>query len=583
MDRQALLSIGRVIEHASSGKWRFYTGVVFRVLERSVAITPLLLCFHWLQQQFLTTPKMMPWLSTPMDYLMALGGCFVMQLICAYIGQYQSFVGSYQVVHAYRIKLINHVRHLPLGRVRRTHSSEFLEMLTEDIKKIEGIFSHIAPDLISALVTPVIGLVVMLFINPIYALSALILLPLAFWVMEVSKRKFVQVASAKQQSYRQSASTITDYIEALKTLKLYDQAQTCLSHLAKQLEKTKQHSLQVEMWGAGPVLTYRIVLNMVLSMFVIMLAITLPEQRFSGVDFTTILFALLLIKLLEPLQEVGEYLTVLRLAMQSERKLEVILNEPVLVEPDSPQLPSNFDIEFERVSFQHGAKKVIDDVSFCVPQGTTMAIVGASGSGKSTLLNLCARFFDPNSGCVKIGGLDLKDIGSKGVHQLVSMVFQDIQLIDASIVENIRIGRLDASDEEVKDACKTANCLEFVDTLPNGINTRVGDGGLLLSGGQRQRIAIARALLKDAPIVLLDEATASLDPITQSEVIIAMNNLLQNRTVVTIAHRLSSIEGADHIIVLEQGKVVESGCHHRLLAQRGHYTYLWNTQAMQFV
>ena len=154
MDRQALSSIGRVIGHANSGKWRFYTGVVFRVLERSVAIAPLLLCFHWLQQQLLTTPKMMPWLSTPVDYLMALGGCFVVQLVCAYIGQYQSFVGSYQVVHAYRIKLINHVRQLPLGRVRRTHSSEFLEMLTEDIKKIESIFSHIAPDLIERLLKP---------------------------------------------------------------------------------------------------------------------------------------------------------------------------------------------------------------------------------------------------------------------------------------------------------------------------------------------------------------------------------------------------------------------------------------------
>ncbi|MBE0458480.1 MULTISPECIES: ABC transporter ATP-binding protein [Pseudoalteromonas] len=581
MNRQALSSIGRVIGHASAGKWSFYTGVAFRVLERCVAIVPLLLCFYWLQQQFLTSLSFLSWLSTPMDYLLVLGGCFLVQLGCAYIGQYQSFVGSYRIVHGYRIKLINHVRQLPLGRMQRTHSGEFLEMLTEDIKKIESIFSHITPDLISTLVAPVIGMLVLLFINPLYALGTLLLLPLAFWVMQVSKQKFVQVARAKQHSYRQTGSMITDYVEALKTLKLYGQTQTWLARVATQLEQTKQHSLQVEMWGAGPVLTYRVVLNMALTVFVIMLAMNLPEHRFIGIDFTTILFALLLVKLLEPLYEVGEYLTVLRIAVQSEHKLESILNEPVLAEPVKPKIPTSFDIELECVAFNHEDKRVIDSVSFCVKQGTSTAIVGASGSGKSTLLNLCARFFDPNSGCVKIGGLDLKEIGSKGIHQVISMVFQDIQLIDASIVENIRIGRAGASDEEVMQACRLSSCLEFIDKLPEGINTRVGDSGLLLSGGQRQRIAIARALLKDAPIVLLDEATASLDPITQAEVVSAMNNLLQNRTVITIAHRLSSIVDADNIIVLEQGKVVESGSHRCLLSLGGHYTHLWHAQSMQ--
>ncbi|KZN55069.1 hypothetical protein N474_16490 [Pseudoalteromonas luteoviolacea CPMOR-2] len=581
MDRQALLSIGRVIGHASSGRWSFYTGVTFRVLERCAAIAPLLLCFHWLQLQFLTSAQAATWPTAPTDYLLLLGSCFLVQLVCAYIGQYQSFLGSYRVVHAYRIKLINHVRQLPLGRIRRTHSGEFLEMLTEDIKKIESIFSHIAPDLISALVAPVIGFVVLLFVDPLYALSTLILLPFSFWVMQLSKQKFGHVVRAKQQSYRQSGSAIIDYVEALKTLKLYGQTQTWLAQLGRQLEKTKQHSLQVEMWGAGPVLTYRIVLNMTLSAFVIMLAVTLPEHRFTGIDFTTILYALLLVKLLEPLYEVGEYLTILRMAVQSEHKLESILNEPVLVEPLKHQMPTSFDIELDRVSFNHDDKKVIEQVSFYVKQGSTLAIVGASGSGKSTLLNLCARFFDPSSGCVKIGGLNLQKIGSKGVHQLVSMVFQDIQLIDASIVENIRIGRPDASDEAVMQACKLSNCLEFIDKLPDGINTRVGDCGLLLSGGQRQRIAIARALLKDAPIVLLDEATASLDPVTQAEVVNAMNNLLQNRTVITIAHRLSSIVEADNIIVLEQGKVVESGSHRCLLSLGGHYTQLWKAQSIQ--
>ncbi|MDN3379506.1 MULTISPECIES: ABC transporter ATP-binding protein [unclassified Pseudoalteromonas] len=575
MNKHALLTIGRVIRHASAGKWRFYTGIVFRILERCIAILPLLLSFYWLQQQFEMSEHYWLWLATPVDYLLALAGCFLAQLICAYIGQYQSFVGSYRIVHTYRIKLINHVRQLPLGHLQRARSGEFLEILTEDIKKIESIFSHTTPDLISALMTPVIGISVLFFVNPVYAMAILLLLPLAFLVMQITKQKFIHVASAKRSSYRQTASCITDYIEALKTLKLYDQTKARLAHIATQLEQTKQHSLQVEMWGAGPVLTYRVVLNMALTVFVILLAVTLPEQQ-SGIDFTSILFALLMVKILEPLFEVAEHLRVLRIAIQSEHKLESILNEPVLVEPTTVKIPLNFDIELENISFYYKDNKVIDGVNFCVKQGSTTAIVGASGSGKSTLLNLCARFFEPNSGRIKIGGIDLNEIGSKGVHQLVSMVFQDIQLIDASIAENIRIGSPSASDEEVMQACKLANCLDFINQQPEGMNARVGDSGLLLSGGQRQRIAIARALLKDAPIILLDEATASLDPITQTEIVQAMSNLLQNRTVITVAHRLSSIVNADNIIVLKDGKVVESGGHHCLLSRDGYYTQLWN-------
>ncbi|MGO2075619.1 MAG: ABC transporter transmembrane domain-containing protein, partial [Pseudoalteromonas sp.] len=290
MNKHALLTIGRVIRHASAGKWRFYTGVVFRILERCIAILPLLLSFYWLQQQFEMSEQYWLWLATPVDYLLTLAGCFLAQLICAYIGQYQSFVGSYRIVHAYRIKLINHVRQLPLGHLQRARSGEFLEMLTEDIKKIESIFSHITPDLISALVAPIIGIIVLFFVNPVYAMAILLLLPLAFLAMQISKQKFIRVASAKRSSYRQTASCITDYIEALKTLKLYDQTQTRLARIAMQLEQTKQHSLQVEMWGAGPVLTYRVVLNMALTVFVILLAVTMPEQQ-SGIDFTSILFA----------------------------------------------------------------------------------------------------------------------------------------------------------------------------------------------------------------------------------------------------------------------------------------------------
>lgn len=237
------------------------------------------------------------------------------------------------------------------------------------------------------------------------------------------------------------------------------------------------------------------------------------------------------------------------------------------------------EIAFENVSFSYGKEKVLNGVSFVAAEGHVTALVGPSGSGKSTISRLAARFWDADSGVVKVGGIDVKTLEPEYLMHKFSFVFQDVTLFNDTVENNIRIGRPDASDEEIRDAAKAACCDEFIEKLPDGYKTMLGENGATLSGGERQRISIARALLKDAPIIILDEATASLDPENEVSVQQAINRLVVGKTVLVIAHRLRTIAGADRIVVLENGCVVEQGTHQELLERHGLYEHLFSIQA----
>lgn len=237
---------------------------------------------------------------------------------------------------------------------------------------------------------------------------------------------------------------------------------------------------------------------------------------------------------------------------------------------------------FEGVGFRYdtSAEWVLRDVSFRAPQGRIVAVVGPSGGGKSTLLHLLARFFDPQEGRITLGGVDLRDLGPDRLYDHLSFVFQDVQLFDGSVLENVRIGRPDATDAEVMAACRAARCDEFIRRLPQGYETPIGENGQRLSGGQRQRLSIARALLKDAPVLLLDEATASVDPEAQHEIQEAISRLIKGRTVIVIAHRLHTIQHADQILLLAQGRIIERGSHDELLRAGGLYRDMWALQTV---
>ncbi|RZQ52350.1 ABC transporter ATP-binding protein [Pseudoalteromonas phenolica] len=576
MNNKALLSMLRVINHAELGKKTFLVGMTCRVIERVLEILPILFCFYWVNQAVLNPVSSTDsWLISAQDYFLVLLVIFLVQLIFSYFGQLFSFSGSYRIMQSYRVKLLNKLRLLPLSNLTKAHSGNYLRLFQEDIKRVEGIFSHVAPDLISALVAPLLILIAFTYFAPWYGGGVLLAIPIAMFGMYWTRRKFQQVIKDKHLAYQKSANLVSDYLEALKTLRLFAKTAQWLDKIYAHLEMTKQQSMRLELWGAGPVVIYKLLLELALVFCILGVAIQFDDQQ-GLVTGTLCLF--LLFKLLGPLQETGEYLTMLRLGLESEKKLDEVMNMVQLTEPKAPKMPSGFEIEFDKVTLKLNGKVLVNELSIWVEQGAHIAVVGASGSGKTTLLNLIARFADPNFGKVKIGGLTLPEIGTNNIHDLVTMVFQDFQLIDASIVDNILLGNHNATIEQVQGVCKMAHCLEFIEKLPKGFDTRVGARGTLLSGGQRQRIALARALLKDSPILLLDEFNSALDAESQQLLNDICKKNFANKTLITVAHRLDSVVDADLILVMEKGQLKESGKHVALLEKQGLYHALWQSQ-----
>lgn len=257
-------------------------------------------------------------------------------------------------------------------------------------------------------------------------------------------------------------------------------------------------------------------------------------------------------------------------------KLDTVLQTEPLPEPAEPLQPDGHDLEFDSVTFRHGDRTVFDHASLTVPQGQRLAVVGPSGSGKSTLLQLLARFYDVDAGAVRVGGVDVRAMNAEELMARIAIVFQDVYLFDGTIEENIRLGRPDADEADVRAAATAARLDEVIERLPDGWAANVGEGGALLSGGERQRVSIARALLKDAPIVLLDEVTSALDPVNEAAVHEGIERLMAGRTVVMVAHRMRTVQRADRVIFIDEGRIVEEGSHDELLRQGGRYAEFWN-------
>ena len=283
-------------------------------------------------------------------------------------------------------------------------------------------------------------------------------------------------------------------------------------------------------------------------------------------------------KFFEPLINFGVFISEMRYMNIAAGRITDVMDTPPLKEPDAPQHPKTFDIEFHNISFGYTHTRVLKNVTAQFPENSITALVGPSGSGKTTITSLIPRFWDVDEGSITIGGIDIRQIPTEALNALISVVFQDVYLFQDSIFNNIRVGKKNASKEEVIRAAKTAQCHEFIRQMENGYDTIVGEGGSTLSGGEKQRISIARALLKDAPIVLLDEATASLDPENELLIQKGIGEMVKSKTLIVIAHRLKTIARADQILVIDQGTVAEKGTHEALLANDQLYARLWNEQ-----
>jgi ATP-binding cassette subfamily B protein len=489
----------------------------------------------------------------------------------------QSFLGACSLSIDARLRLGDHLRTLSLGFFKKRDPGDISALMLQDMAKVEMLFSNLFMDAVAFLILP--ALMCIFFVAQNIRMTGLMLaaVMLARPALFLAQRVIGYFGHRQITSRNQTASRLLEYLQGITVLKAFSMTGKGFSRLDQTLRRLRKDSIRLEAAGGAPVMHYALILDLGYAGLLVYGA-----HLFSLGEIALPVFVLFLVigcKFFEPLLNVGLFFSEMRYMSLAAARISEVMRAVPLKESITPQIPDHYDISFEDVSFGYGPDRMIlDKLSFHMPENGMTALAGPSGSGKTTITSLIARFWDVNAGRILIGGIDIRDIPTEQLNALFSVVFQDVYLFQDSILNNIRVGKKDATKEEIAAAAKMAHCHEFIEQMEQGYETLVGEGGVTLSGGERQRISIARALLKDAPIVILDEATASLDPENELSIQKAISALVRRKTVVVIAHRLKTIAGADQILVLDNGRVREQGTHAGLVRMDGLYALLWNEQ-----
>lgn len=481
---------------------------------------------------------------------------------------------AYENSAAGRAALAEHLRKLPLGFLVSKDPGELGNVMMSDFTQLETAVSHILGQLAGGVITPLLTFVCFLFMDWRMAVAMFAALPFSFLVLWLVSGMERRMGKALLRSRSDMANRFGEYINGMKVIKSHHLRGANFGRLERAIHAYMKNSIAVE----GVFGSFYLVAIAAVKSGLTLMTITGVYLILDG-ELSTPVFVLFLLvgtRVFDPLSAaLMRWAEFKYIALSGERIMD-IMRRPVM--PGEGEAPAGHDIAFENVCFGYGEKPVLKDVSLALRAGSLTAVVGPSGSGKSTVLRLAARFYDPWSGSVKFGGTDGREIAPEKLLGNISMVFQDVYLFQDTIGNNIRYGRQEATRAEVEEAAKAARCHAFITALPHGYDTMVGEGGSTLSGGEKQRVSIARAILKNAPVILLDEATASLDPENEAEVQRAIGALIRGRTVVMVAHRLRTVVCADNIIVLDKGRIAGQGRHDELLAAGGLYAALWDMQ-----
>ncbi|MDI9614591.1 ABC transporter ATP-binding protein [Methanothermobacter sp.] len=476
-----------------------------------------------------------------------------------------------------RMKLGNKLTKISLGIFTKKTTGEFNTTLSEYVSRVEYFITYMAPYLITSKASFIFIIIIFFILDWRIALASISAIPLIWMAFRYSDKISEKVKRERERSLFRLNSRIVEFIECMPAIKIFNQEFSSLNKLRKSVEDFRDRNINTVSATVIPNIILLISSSLLIG-FIMPASLYLYFR--GALNSEILVFCLIAAPALsEALAHyLYGYLHMKHSVGKAMNHIIKLLEMKTLPESCESREPEKFDIEFENVTFYYEEKKILDNISFRVPENSITALVGPSGAGKTTITNLILRFWDPTSGKVKIGGYDLRDMDMETLFSCVSIVFQDVILFNNTVKENIRIGRNDASDDEVIKAAKAARCHEFIIQLPRGYDTVIGEKGARLSGGERQRIAIARAILKDSPILILDEATVYVDPGNEKSIQEALGELIRNRTVLMIAHRLSTIRSADQIIVIKDGKIAEKGKHNELMKQNGLYRYLWEIQ-----
>lgn len=501
-------------------------------------------------------------------------------LVLSFITHYLQYKATYGLVYGEvqttRLHLAERLRKLPLGYFGKRDLADLTETLMGDVNRMEHVWSHVLGYLYGAYISTAIIAICLIFYNWKLAIACLWGVPVAFALLFGSRKLTARSSQITKAAAIRVSDGIQEALENVREIRATNQEKRYLNSLNEKIDQHEKVTIKGELTTGLFVNAASVIMRLGVATTILVGANLILSGQ---IDFMLLfLFLLVITRVYAPFDQSLALIAEMFVSQVSADRINEIYETPIATGSDSFE-PQGHDIVFDHVSFSYDHKEVLHDVSFTAKEGQVTALVGPSGSGKSTCARLAARLWDIDSGHICVGGVDISTVDPEVLLTDYSMVFQDVVLFDDTVMENIRLGKRGASDEEVLAAAKTANCDEFVNLLPQGYATPIGENGAKLSGGERQRISIARALLKDAPIVLLDEATASLDVENETKVQAALSHLLVCKTVLVIAHRMRTVAGADHIVVLDNGHVVEQGSPSELMENHGIYRRMVDLQS----
>ena len=559
-------TIKRIIDWCGDFRGRLYLGFVFSFFSYWFAAAPVVLA-AWLLGKLITGADFDPrwiWLSA-----LAIGALVLLRFLFDYLrARFQETI-SFELVARDRLAIGDALKRVSLGYFQQRSTGSILSSLTTGLNTLEGMGIRMLDTFVGGYLNFLAILLGLLVLKPGLALLALAAAGISFLGLLLISRCSRKGAPEEAESTRDLTAAALEYARGLPVVKSFGQSGAAAGAMEQAVEDSRRIHMNIE-WSFLPGNCLHLLalkcgsVGIALGAFLYGAAGELALPRM----LILVLLSLTVFGALEPISDSAHVLGIIDDALD---QMEALKEENFIDEAGQDLPLAHFDVEFDHVSFGYDRRQVLKDISFSLPEKTSTAIVGPSGSGKTTLVNLLARFYDVGSGSIRVGGHDLKEFTCDSLLKNISMVFQNVYLFNDTIRRNICFGRPGATEEEMIEAAKKARCHDFIMSLPQGYDTPVGEGGGSLSGGEKQRISIARAMLKNAPIIILDEATASIDPENEHLIQHALTELTRGKTVITIAHRLATVEQADRILVIEDGRLAQSGTHEGLLKQEGLY------------
>ena len=486
--------------------------------------------------------------------------------------------GGYETCANKRIEIAEHMRYLPMGYFNSNSLGYITSVTTNTMENMADVATRVVMMTTQGFLATLLIGIMMLFFD--YRIGLIVLVGFGVYLMvnSVLQKKAGSMVHQKDTADSNLVDVILEYIQGMAEIKAYSIVGETNKKLSKAIEECEKMSFGLEI-KCIPLMAVQNFITKMLGVMICIVSLYLYTNNSMELSICMMMLVCSFM-LYASLDTAGNFSTLLRHVEAGVDKANKILNLETMDVAGMDIQPKNYDIEFENVEFSYEQRKIIDGVSLHLKEGTTTAIVGPSGGGKTTLCNLMARFWDVQKGSVKLGGVDVKKYSIDSLMKNFSFVFQRVYLFEDTIANNIRFGQPEASMEQVIDAAKKACCHDFILKLPNGYDTIIGEGGASLSGGEKQRISIARAIMKDAPIIILDEATANVDPENEKDLVKAIDALTKEKTIIMIAHRLKTVRNADNILVVDQGKIVEQGKHEQLIQQNGIYKRFINTREL---